>query len=131
VQRLDAAADPEHRCPMPTPMSDQDERAQAPIRWPRPDSTTITAIVIWLVGLVVALLVPAAIVPPGSETAEPGRIWTAFAVSVVGAAITLGATAFHARRKGDSAVLILGLVPAFSAVVGGVIFATTMLSRRY
>ncbi len=120
---------------MSTPTSDrrdqhQDDRAQAPIRWPRPDGTTVTAVVMWLVGLAVALLVPAAIVPPGSETAEPSRIWTAFAVSVVGAAITLGATVFHVRKKGDSAVLILGLVPAFSAVVGGVIFASTMLSRR-
>ncbi len=111
------------------PEGGAEQRAQAPIRWPHPDSTTLTAIALWVVGLVIALLVPAAIVPPGSETAEPSKIWTAFAVSVVGAAIMLGATVFYWRRRGDAAVLILGLVPAFSTVVGGVIFATTMLSR--
>jgi nitrate reductase gamma subunit len=115
---------------MATPTGQQDARAQAPIRWSRPEGTFLSATAVWLVGLVTALLVPAAIVPPSSVTAEPTKIWTAFAVSVVGAILLLGSTIFYYRRKGDSAVLILGLVPAFSTVVGGVIFATTMLSRR-
>jgi hypothetical protein len=114
----------------PTPSDRQTDRAMAPIRWSRPDNVTVTAAAMWVVGLVIALVVPALIVPPGSRTAEPSRVWTAFAISVVGAALTLGATAYHVRKKGDSAILILGMVPAFSAVVGGIIFATTMLSRR-
>lgn len=114
----------------PTTGRPTDNRAQAPIRWPRPDGTTITTLVLWLSGLVVALVVPAAIVPPGSDSAPTDKIWTAFAVSCVGAVITLGSTVFHLRRKGDSAVLILGLVPAFAAIVGGVIFASTMISKQ-
>jgi hypothetical protein len=114
----------------PTPTDRQGDRAQAPIRWSRPDGTFMSATAVWLVGLVIALLVPAIIVPPSSVTAEPGKVWTAFAISVVGSILVLGSTAYYWRRKGDAAVLILGLVPAFSAIVGGVIFATTMLSRR-
>ncbi len=107
-----------------------DNRAQAPIRWPKPDGTTITALVLWVVGMVVALAVPALLVPPSSTTATPSEVWTAFTISVVGAVIVLGATGFHFRRKGDAAVLILGLVPAFATVCGGIIFATTILSQR-
>jgi hypothetical protein len=116
--------------PTTTTGSGSEQRAQAPIRWPRPDGTTLTAIFLWLAGLVVALIVPALIVPPSSETAETSKIWTAFAISVAGALLTLGATVFHLVRKRDSAVLILGLVPAFAVICGGVIFASTMIARQ-
>ena len=105
-----------------------ENRAQAPIRWPKADALTITCTVIWLAGLVVALVVPALMVPPGSLDAEPGQVWTAFAVSCVGAAITLFSMGYLWKRKGEAGILLLGMVPAFAAVSGGVIFATTILS---
>jgi hypothetical protein len=108
---------------------DSGNRAQAPIRWPKADATTIGATAVWVVGLVVALAVPALIVPPGSRGADPTDIWTAFAVSVVGAALVLFSMGFLWKRKGEAGLLILGLVPAFATVSGGIIFATTMLSR--
>lgn len=104
-------------------------RAQPPIRWPRPDAPTIIAVLLWVVGLVIALAVPAAIVPPGSRDADPRDVWTAFAVSVVGAAIVLFSMGSVYKRRNEPSALILGLVPAFAVVTGGVIFATTMLSR--
>jgi hypothetical protein len=39
-------------------------RAQAPIRWPHPDRPALALFGVWAFGLVVALLVPALIVPP-------------------------------------------------------------------
>lgn len=113
----------------PATQRDPGNRAQAPIRWPKADATTIGAVAVWALGLVVALAVPALIVPPGSRGADPSDIWTAFAISVVGSAIVLFSMAFLWRRKGEAGLLILGLVPAFATVSGGIIFATTMLSR--
>ena len=45
------------------------ERAQAPIRWPRPDAVGVVLILLWVIGVVFALFVPALIVSPGEEVA--------------------------------------------------------------
>lgn len=103
------------------------ERAQAPIRWPHPDTSDITSILLWLVGVLVALGLPALIVPPGKATAPPGQVWGAFSLTVLGAAIMIGATMLHFRRARDASILVLGLVPGFSVIVGGIILAATKI----
>lgn len=103
-------------------------RAQAPIRWPHPDRPTLALLGVWVFGLVVALLVAGLIVPPSSTTAEPARVWAAFGGTVVGCAIMI-ATSFAAyRRSHEGGVLVLGLVPAFSCIIGGLILAASKLT---
>lgn len=100
------------------------DRAQPPIRWPHPNRSSVLAVALWALGLIVALLVPALIVPPYQETATPAAAWTAFSFTVVGALFMIAATSWHYRRSKDSGILILGLVPGTAVIVGGVIMAT-------
>ncbi len=101
-----------------------EERAQAPIRWPHPNRTHLITIALWGLGLLIALLIPATIVPPGQATARPGPVWTAFTITVVGALMMIGATVWAWRRTKDAGVLILGVVPGATVIIGGIILAT-------
>jgi predicted membrane channel-forming protein YqfA (hemolysin III family) len=103
------------------------ERAQPPIRWPHANRSGVLTIALWGLGLLVALLIPALIVPPYQKTATVTAAWTAFAFTVIGALCMVAATAWHYRRTKDSGILILGLVPGGAVIVGGVILATVKI----
>ncbi len=102
-------------------------RAQAAIRWPRPDRAALSLIALWVIGLLVALALPALVVAPGAQTAPVGRIWLAFAVTAVGAALMLAAVLALYRRARDASVLTLGVVPAIAVITGGIILAVTKI----
>jgi hypothetical protein len=104
--------------------SQVEERAQPPIRWPHPNRGTALTIALWALGLLVALLVPATIVPPTAQSATPAAAWTAFTFTVVGAALMIGATAYRWRKTQDAGILLLGAIPGASVIVGGIILAT-------
>jgi peptidoglycan/LPS O-acetylase OafA/YrhL len=104
-----------------------DDRAQAPIRWPRPDRRTIVLAAVWLVGLLVALVVPAFIVSPTARNPSAGQAWLAFAFTMLGAGVMLAASMVHYRRKRDASVLTLGGVSAAALVLGGIILVATKL----
>ena len=108
-----------------------DNRAQAPIRWPRPDRTTVALIVTYLFGLIIALVVPALIVPPRSTHPEVGRAWFAFLFTVIGAGTMLVASLLHFRRKRDGTVLTLATVSAISVFLGGIILVAVKLGGGY
>src|SRR5919199_3107362 len=82
----------------------EEERAQAPIRWPRPDRFTLLLIVVWLVGLIIALAVPALIVPPNERHPSTGQTWFAFLFTVIGAVIMLTVSTLHYRREREFTV---------------------------
>jgi hypothetical protein len=107
--------------------STDDDRAQAPIRWPRLDRRALVLVAVYVVGLLVALVVPATIVPPTARNPSPGQAWLAFAFTMLGASVMLLATVVHYRRKRDAAVLTLGGVSAAALVLGGIILVATML----
>lgn len=104
------------------------QRAQPPLRWPQPDRQSVLIVGVWVLGLILALLVPALIVGPTELTAPAGQVWTAFGCTVVGAIVMLLAAAALYRHSGDWADLVWGVVPAVSVIVGGVIFTATKLS---
>ncbi len=108
-------------------MDPAEGRAQAPIRWPRPDRFTLALVAVWVVGLVVALAVPAGIVPPTEKNPSTSRTWFAFLFTMIGASIMLAATVVQYRRKHDPAVLTLGGVSAVAVVLGGIILVATKL----
>jgi uncharacterized membrane protein SirB2 len=109
----------------------EEERAQAPIRWPRPDGFTLAMIVLWVVGLIIALAVPALIVPPTARHPSVGQTWFAFAFTLLGALIMLAASTLHYRRERDTSVLTLATVSAIAVVVGGIILVATKLGGGY
>ncbi|MGZ4625882.1 MAG: hypothetical protein ACXV3S_06255 [Kineosporiaceae bacterium] len=108
-----------------------DERAQAPIRWPRPDPGTLILGAIYFVGLIIALAVPALIVPPSSRNPDVGRTWFAFLFTLIGAGIMLVSALLEFRRKRDSMILTLALVSAITVFLGGIILVATKLGGGY
>lgn len=108
-----------------------ENRAQAPIRWPRPDRGSVLIGVVWVIGLLVALIVPALIVPPSATNPNVGRTWFAFLFTVIGAGIMLVASLVQFRRKRDGAIFTLGSVSAISVFLGGIILVATKLGGGY
>lgn len=102
-------------------------RAQAPIRWPRPDRLTLGMVGLWLAGLVVALFLPALVVAPGAKTADAGPVIGAFSLTVLGALIMVGSSYGIFRRHKDPFVFVMGGVPAVACVAGGIMLAATKL----
>jgi hypothetical protein len=106
------------------PAARADDRAQPPIRWPHPNRYSAFTIALWGLGLIIALLIPASIVPLSQKAASVADVWTAFGFTVLGALIMMGATGWRFRMTKDSGILLLGIVPATSIIIGGVILAT-------
>jgi hypothetical protein len=107
------------------PPGPAEQRAQAPIRWPRPDGRTLTLIGLWFVGLLVALALPATIVPPSAPTAAAGELWLAFGITVVGVAVMLVAATGLWRRHREPIILVMVATPAISCLLGGIILVAT------
>src|SRR3954451_21823506 len=101
-------------------------RAQAPIRWPRPDAGSVVLGAIWVIGLRIALAVPALIGPPNATRPDVGRTWFALLFTVLGAGIMLVVSMLQFRRKRDGAILTLGTVSAISVFRVG----TTLVPGR-
>lgn len=106
----------------------RDQRAQAPIRWPHPDGTTLALVGVWAVGVLIALFVPALFVAPTATNPPTGQVWLAFASTLVGSTVMLVAATGLWRRSKDSAVLLLGGVPAVACVAGGIILTAAKLT---
>jgi cytochrome bd-type quinol oxidase subunit 2 len=108
-----------------------EDRAQPPIRWPRPDRFTHTLGAVWIVGLVIALVVPALIVPPNSAHPSVGRTWFAFLFTAIGVAIMLTCSLLEWRRKRDGMVLTLFATAAIALFLGGIILVAAKLAAGY
>ena len=105
----------------------EEERAQAPIRWPRPDGFTLGLIVVYVVGLIIALAVPALIVPPTAKHPSTGETWFAFSFTLIGVLIMLAASIVHYRREHDPSIFTLAGVSAVAVLIGGIILVATKL----
>lgn len=87
--------------------------------------------VIWVLGLLIALVVPALIVPPSATHPDVGRTWFAFLFTVIGAGIMVTVSLVQYRRKRDGAILTLGTVSAVAVLLGGIILVATKLGGGY
>jgi hypothetical protein len=110
------------------PEASPDDRAQPPIRWPHPDRESLGLVLLWAVGLFLALFVPALFVAPTATKPPAADVWKAFASTLVGALVMLGAAGILWRRKADASVLLMGAVPAFACVAGGIILTAAKLT---
>ena len=100
-------------------------RNRQPIRWPRPDRTSLLFTAVWAIGLAIALVAPALIVPPGERSAEVGPVLLALSMTVFGALIMLLAAFGLWRKFREPLVSVLGAVPAIAVVAGGIMLAAT------
>jgi len=104
------------------------ERAQPPIRWPRPDAVGIVLIVLWLVGVAFALVVPALIVSPGAPTAPTDKVVWALVSTIVGTLLMMVSAYVLYRRTREVGFAVLGAVPAASCLAMGIVLAATKLT---
>ncbi|MFZ5872466.1 MAG: hypothetical protein ACOYXW_18325 [Actinomycetota bacterium] len=104
------------------------ERELPPIRWPHPGRVFIALIGVWLLGLMLAVFVPALIVPPGDPTAPTGQVLLAFACTLAGALVMTGVGLVFWRRHEDPVATVFGVVPAIAVVAGGVVMMATKLT---
>jgi hypothetical protein len=109
------------------PTADATERShsRSDVRGFRPSRPTLVLAAVWVVGLLIAVAVPAAIAPPNESSPGAGRLWLAFAFSALGAGVMLTVAALVYRRTKDAAALVLGAVPAVSVILGGLILVAT------
>lgn len=108
-----------------------DGRAQAPIRWPRPDRFTLVIGAVWVLGLLIAIAVPALIQSPNAKNPQVGTTWFAFLFTALGAGIMLVCSLVQWRRKRDGSVLALSGVAAAAVFLGGIILVATKLGGGY
>lgn len=99
-----------------------------PVRWPHLGRAVLGLIAVWLVGLVLAVVVPALIVPPGAATAPTGDVVLALVSTVLGAAIMIGVGLVFLRRHEDPVATAFGVVPGITLIAGGLIMAATKLN---
>jgi|GEM_PF-2219609 len=103
-------------------------RTHRTTRWPRPDVRSIGLFAIWTLGIAVSTVVPFIIVPPTSSQPDAGQVGLAFAATMLGVLIFVGAGLLLFRHLKSQAVLVFALVPAVSIVSGGVILTATLLA---
>jgi len=104
------------------------ERAQPPIRWPRPDAVGVVLILLWVVGVVFALFVPALIVSPGQQVAPTEDVVLALVSTVAGTLVMMVSAYVLYRRTREVGFAVLGAVPAFSCLAMGIVLAATKLT---
>ncbi len=122
---METTATPRGRRTASVPRSQTPERAQAHIRWPKPDGASLMFLGLWALGLVIALVAPAMIVSPGQKSADAGPVVLALSMTVFGALIMLAAAFGLWRKYREPLVSVLGAVPAIAVVAGGIMLAAT------
>lgn len=104
------------------------QRAFPPIRWPHPDRGAWAIMAVWLVGLIVAVFVPALIVPPAADAPSVSAVLLAFSFTLLGALIMLLAGFGFWRKYHDASAATFGAVPAIAVTAGGIILMATKLT---
>jgi hypothetical protein len=104
------------------------DRAVPPIRWPHPGWPTLTLIGVWVLGMLLAVFVPALIVPPTERQAPTGQVLAALGCTIAGALIMVGVGLAFLRRHGDPVATAFGVVPGIAVTIGGLILAATKLT---
>ncbi|MFP5347722.1 MAG: hypothetical protein ACLGIA_11940 [Actinomycetes bacterium] len=103
------------------------DRAVAPVKWPHPGWPTLAMIGIWVVGMFIAVFVPALIVPPTEVGAPGSKVLLAFLATVVGAIVMAVVGSILHKWHNAPLAWSFGLVPAVAVVIGGMIIAMTKL----
>jgi hypothetical protein len=107
------------------PVHHEEQRAIAPIKWSRPSSGTVVALVIWLVGVLVAAIVPLVLLGADPYEAAPGgRIATGLVATLLGSLIMVFSAYLLYRKSGSIGAAILAFVPSFVMACLGILMMT-------
>lgn len=100
----------------------------APIRWPHMNGAVLALIGVWLAGVLLALFVPALIVPPTEEDAPTGDVLLAVGCTAAGSLIMIGVGVVFMRRHDEPLLGAFPIVSGVTFLVGGMILAATKLT---
>jgi hypothetical protein len=78
--------------------------------------------------MLLAVFVPALIVPPAQSVAPTGEVLAAFGCTLVGALIMATVGFLFLRRHDEPVGTAFGVVPAITVTIGGLIMAATKLT---
>ncbi|MGL4173043.1 MAG: hypothetical protein ACRCTR_03065 [Actinomycetota bacterium] len=76
-----------------------------------------------------SLIAPALVVSPGETGAEPSRVLTAVALTLLGVVGATGTAWLAFRRTRNYAWLIIGFIPSFTLLSGAAVLAATTSGR--
>ncbi|NAZ76854.1 hypothetical protein GTQ99_15710 [Kineococcus sp. T13] len=107
------------------PVHHEEQRFRAPVRWSRPSSGTLVALGVWVVGLVLAGLVPLFLLGADPyESASGGLIVTGLCFTLAGSLVMVLSAYLLYRKSGSIGAAILAFVPSFVFAVLGILMAT-------
>lgn len=88
----------------------------------------VTAMSVWLLGLLIAAVVPALLVSPAADTNPSGTaLVVALSATVVGSLVMVLSAYLLYRRTGSIGAALIAFVPSFVLVVFGVLTTTITL----
>lgn len=103
-------------------------KAVRPFRRPHADKLVLALIVVWILGMILAIFVPALIVPPSGGEATVGEVLLALGFTLAGAAVMIGVGFVFMRRYRDPVATAFGFLSGVTVTLGGLIMAATKLT---
>lgn len=107
------------------PVQHEEQRALAPMKWTKPTPGTVMALGIWVVGLVLAGIVPLFLLGANPYEAAPGgRIAVGLVFTLAGALVMVFSAYLLYRKSGSIGAAILAFVPSFVFATLGILMTT-------
>lgn len=95
---------------------------------PRPPASSLVSLAVILVAYVLSMAVPFFIVGPAEKEAPTGRIWIAFACTVVFVLVAIVTSMVEYLRTRNWSWLMIGIVPALTLLMCAAILAATKVA---
>jgi hypothetical protein len=107
------------------PVHHEEQRALAPAKWPKPSRGTVIALAIWVVGVLLAGIVPLVLLGANPYEAAPGgRIVVGLVFTLVGSLVMVFSAYLLYRKSGSIGAAILAFVPSFVFATLGILMTT-------
>jgi hypothetical protein len=95
---------------------------------PKPPASSLVSLIVILAGYVFSLVAPVFVVGPNQHDAPTGKIWFAFALTVVGVLVAVVTSAIEYLRTKNWSWLVIGIVPALTLLLCGAILAAAKVA---
>ncbi|HET8614807.1 MAG TPA: hypothetical protein VFL94_04715 [Actinomycetales bacterium] len=95
---------------------------------PKPPASSLVSLLIILAGYVFSLAAPLFVVGPNQKDAPTDKIWTAFALTVVGVLVSVVMSAIEYVRTKNWSWLMIGIVPTLTLLMCGAILAAAKVA---
>jgi hypothetical protein len=95
---------------------------------PKPPASSLVSLAVILAAYVLSMAVPFFIVGPAETDAPTGKIWTAFACTVVFVLVAIATSAIEYVKTRNWSWLMIGIVPALTLLMCGAILAAAKVA---